>query len=423
LSEGGQTALRCDGSEFPAEIRQQQLKDLANRRLVIVRDISQLLALQRQLLQSQKMESLGRMAASVAHDFNTLLTVMTSACAQMHSSISPSNPARESLTLMEQATQRATSLARQLLTFGRRQPTKPRLMNLNETILGLVPILHRLLPENVRFSQDLADGLPAIRIDPSQLEQVLLNLISNARDAMPEGGGLTLKTYQASLPRISGSQEIGDQAGDYVILTVKDSGAGMDEATRSRVFEPFFTTKPEGKGTGLGLATVYGHVRLAGGRIEIDSTAGLGTEIRVALPAVASHEHACPLDAHGRGETVLVVEDDEPVRGLIKLILEAKGFHVLTTGDLNATTKLLQSHVGPIDLVITDMFLPGGVGTQVAEIARDIHPQLRVLVISGYGLEAVSRQDVVPPPSAYLAKPFAATTLVRCVRALLDQPL
>jgi signal transduction histidine kinase len=393
-------------------------------------------ALQLQLVQAQRMEAIGRLAGGIAHDFNNQLTAILGYCHLMAVDLAEGTKLGDDLQQIRQAADHAAALTRQLLTFARGRPgqTGPvGLVDLNEILEGLAPMLQRLLAENIELSSDLAPNLGRVRADPTELERVLVNLVVNAKDAMPDGGRVRLRTRNLTLDRADDTMYHGLAPGDYVQLSVTDTGEGMDAETRLRVFEPFFSTKPAGRGTGLGLATVYGVVKQAGGEIWIDSEPGQGSCFRICLPRDLS---GTPGDGAGSrrprtgqsaspycgSETVLLVEDDDQVLRLTRRILEGFGYQVLSATDGVTALRLATGHHGPIHALVTDVVLPGVSGPRLAAALAGLHPHTRVLYLSGHPNEELS-QHIRPADSApLLTKPFKPIELARALRRLLDAP-
>ena len=407
--ESERTAVqrRTDELEMANEDLTQQIRE----RVRVERALSER---EEQLRQSQKLEALGTLAGGVAHDFNNLLTVI-SGFTQLALTTTPEDaPARADLVQVKDAAHRAGALTAQLLAFGRRQVLQPRVLDLNDAVRQVETMLRHVLGGGVELRTELAARLPRIHADPGQLEQVLMNLAINARDAMPDGGVLTIATEEAPGP---------DGAG--VALVVSDNGTGMDEATRARIFEPFFTTKEVGKGTGLGLATVYGIVQQSGGSITVDSEAGAGTTFRVVLPAVsatpASVHAVREEDAPPRGrETILLVEDDDGVRAFTARVLTAQGYTVLAAASGAEALATADRSSVMIDLLLTDVVMPQMTGREVARRLRLGRPETRVLFMSGHSAEAVSGHGDLASDAAFIRKPFSPDQLLRTVRATLD---
>ena len=379
----------------------------------IARDITERKRLEEQLRQSQKMEAIGRLAGGVAHDFNNLLTVILGYGSLLLEQTLPNDARYEPIRMIRTTAERAAALTRQLLAFSRKQLLMPVVLDLNTVVTELAPMLRRLMGEDIRLIADLADGLGAIKADRNQLEQILVNLVVNARDAMPTGGQLTIATRNedAEPPR--------------VVLTVRDTGHGMDEHTHAHLFEPFFTTKEVGKGTGLGLATVYGIVQQSGGEITVDSAPGAGATFCIALPRVESVAAAAsivplvPEQVRGR-ETVLLVEDEEMLRNLAHIVLRKNGYTVLEAAHGAEALSICQSHSGSIDLLMTDVVMPILGGRELADRVALLRPDVKVLFVSGYTDDAVVRNGVMAESVQFLHKPFTPATLLSKVREVLD---
>ena len=390
-----------------------------------VRDVTERRRLQQQVLQAQKMEAVGRLAGGIAHDFNNLLTVITSYSDLLLEDLKPGDPRRDDLEQVRKAAEGAAALTRQLLAFSRQQVVEPRVVSLNAVVEGFQKILRRVIGEDIELATSLAPDLGAVRADVGQLEQVLMNLAVNARDAMPTGGKLTIETANVEREPEGARDPEARAVRPYVMLAVSDSGCGMDAATKARIFEPFFTTKEAGKGTGLGLATVYGIVQQAGGLIWVYSELGYGTSFKVYLPQVdATPEGAAAQGVRApRGtETVLLVEDAAAVRAVTRQALERQGYTVLEAPNGAAALHLAEQHRGPIHLLLTDVVMPELGGRRLAEQLAGLRPDLKVLYASGYTDDAVVRHGVIEATAAYLQKPFTPETLARKVRAVLDSP-
>ena len=407
--------IRKDGSRFPVEVRMRMFEARGRRvSLVLVRDVTARRLLEEQLRQAQKMEAIGRLAGGVAHDFNNLLTVINGYTEVLLAEIE-SPTAREDLTVIRDAGARAAALTAQLLAFSRRTIIAPRALNLNAVVARLAKMFERVLGEDVALVTIAEPELASVMAEEGQLEQVLLNLVVNARDAMVRGGTLTIATSHVDSELLGGRQ---------VCLSVEDTGEGMAEDVRARVFEPFFTTKPQGKGSGLGLATVYGIVKQAGGQIRVDSTVGTGSRFAVLLPASdAPEEVATEVSAPRlRGnEVVLLVEDEEAVRRLVQRGLAMHGYTVLSAPGGEQALRLEAAHVGPIALLITDVVMPGMPGRELADAIKARRPATKVLYMSGYTDDEVVRHGVVVARDAFFQKPFTPLGLVRKVRAVLDE--
>jgi PAS domain S-box-containing protein len=382
----------------------------------ICRDVGERRRLEEQLRQSQRMETVGRLAGGLAHDFNNLLTAITGYGELMDRRLSPDDPARRDLLEIQKAAARASSLTGQLLAFGRKQILQPRTLSPNDVVAGMEKMLRRLLGEDIVLELRLGPDAGLVRFDPGQLEQVLVNLVVNARDATPGGGKVTIETF--GTPLADGTMRVG--------LSVADTGVGMDEQVRSRAFEPFFTTKGPGEGSGLGLSTVIGLVEQSGGFVELESEPGRGTRVTVSLPEAARPARTAEPPAEHRHEgsaRILLLEDEEVVRALVREILEHAGFDVVEARTPAEALDLCESAVPPIDVLLTDVVMPGMSGPQIASALTRKNPELRVLYMSGYTDEAVVRHGVSDGHTAFLQKPFTSAELTDKVRAVLDEPV
>jgi len=392
------------------------------------RDITEQRRLQTQLVQSQKMEAVGRLAGGIAHDFNNLLTVITTSCDLMREDMSPGDPKREDLDQVRQAADGAAALTRQLLAFSRQQVLAPQVVNLGDVVHGVEKMLRRVIGEDVDLVTVLGSEVGAVKADVGQLEQVLMNLAVNARDAMPTGGKLTIETANVEHDPNYASEQDAAAVSQFVMLAVSDTGTGMDEATKAKIFEPFFTTKELGKGTGLGLATVYGIVKQSGGFIWVYSEPGLGTTFKIYLPRVdavaeSGATAAAASTSHRGTETVLLVEDAAAVRSVTHHALHRQGYTVLDAENGAEALRIAASHTGPIHLLFTDVVMPGLSGRQLADQLAAVRPETKVLYTSGYTDDAVVRHGVLESGIAYLQKPFTVDGLARKVREVLDRPL
>ena len=415
-----------DGRVFEVDLVARPLEFAGRRaRLVLARDVTAQRHLEDQLRQSQKMEAVGQLAGGIAHDFNNLLTAILGSTQLLLQATPPGDVRREDVEEIRNAGLRAAELTRQLLAFSRRQVLAPKVLELNAVVANMDRMLRRLIGEDIELATALHAEAGAVNADPGQLEQVLLNLVVNARDAMPQGGRVLIETTRLQLRDELVERRHRLPPGDYVCLAVTDSGAGMDEATQAHLFEPFFTTKEVGKGTGLGLATVYGIVKQSGGYIWVYSEPGRGTTVKVYLPRVPGAAEL-PLPApeppplRGGHETVLLVEDAAPVRTLARRSLEACGYNVLDAADGPSAIALATRHAGEIAVLVTDVVMPGMSGRELAERLAPARPAMKVLYTSGYTDDAMVRQGVLNAGVAFLQKPFVPDSLARKVREVLD---
>jgi len=383
--------------------------------------------LEGQLLQAQKMESVGRLAGGVAHDFNNHLTVINGYCAMLLDDMDPDDPLRESVDEILLAGNRAATLTQQLLTFSRKQVAEPRVISLNDVVAEARKMLSRVIGEDIQIIAHFDPDLGSVVIDPSQMNQVLVNMAINARDAMPDGGRITIETSNIDLDEGYAAHHAGMKPGPYVLLTVTDTGVGMTQQVMQHIFEPFYTTKRMGVGTGLGLSTVYGIVAQAGGWIWVYSEPGRGSTFKVYLPRVggAPTPLRAPVAAAEtlRGtETVLVVEDQPEVRRLTLAMLESQGYQLLEAGNGIEALALCQRYPGPIHLLITDVVMPGMTGRELARLLSALRPSLRTLYTSGYAANTIAHEGVLDPGVAYLPKPFSPSQLAAKVRDVLLEP-
>jgi two-component system, cell cycle sensor histidine kinase and response regulator CckA len=385
----------------------------------VLLEVTEQKQLQVHLSHSQRMEAVGQLASGVAHDFNNLLTIIkgySSLLMERDLDETDAHAARE----IQQAAERAAALTHQLLAFSRKQTLQPRVLDLNKIVHGLEMMLRRVLTENVELRIQTAADLGLVKADPVQMEQVLINLVVNARDAMPKGGTLTIATAPRQVLQHSGEGESLMRAGSYVSLTVSDTGIGMDSATRTRIFEPFFTTKEVGKGTGLGLATVYGIVKQSNGHIEVESEPGKGAAFRISLPRVeqevtAPRKPPMTEPKHGTG-TILLAEDEPLLRELGQTILTQAGYKILTAPNADALKTFVAEHEGKIDLLLTDVVMPGMSGPELVKLVRARWPEVRVLYMSGYADDEIEDLD---RDAGFLQKPFTPTELTEKIAEML----
>ncbi len=419
---------------FVLDLTAQRLAEDARKRALLVAQAESVgraraeHALERtaeQLRHSQKLEAIGLLAGGIAHDFNNLLSVVLGYAELGLESISQGDPLRDDIEQIRDAAGRARDLTRQLLAFGRRQVLEPRLLSLNDVLQHTARMLRRLIGEDIELALLCQDGLGPTLVDPSQIEQVILNLVVNARDAMPRGGKLTIETCDVELDGDYAAGHLGVTPGHYVVLSVSDTGVGMDTSTRDRVFEPFFTTKPTGRGTGLGLSTAYGIVRQSGGTIWLYSEPGKGSVFKVYLPRADGSARPLmssvpPPTTHRGTETVLLVEDDEQVRGLAAAVLRRHGYQVLQAPSGGDAIVICEQHLGPIALLLTDVVMPHMSGRELWERLQVLRPSMKVLFMSGYTDDAVVRHGVLESELAFVQKPLVPHSLLARVRQVLD---
>jgi len=401
------------------------LDDPVVRGVVInARDVTERRSLERQLLQAQKMEAVGRLAGGIAHDFNNVLTAILGYVDLLLDGLPTLSPLRPDIQEIRTAAERAAGLTRQLLAFSRKQVLQMRTLDLNELLTDIDKLLRRLLREDIDMVTKLDPRLGAVRADSGQLEQVVVNLAVNARDAMPGGGRLTIETRNAELDEAYTREHVPVRPGRYVMFALSDTGTGMSPETMAHLFEPFFTTKEAGKGTGLGLATVYGIVKQSGGYVWCYSELGHGTTFTVYLPRVDEPVDPLPVRVAARStrgsETVLVVEDEPGLRALTRRLLEKHGYTVLEAATADAAAALARDYPGPIHLLLADVVLPGGSGRALADALLSQRADVRVLFMSGYTEDAIVHRGVLAANTPFLHKPFSADTLTAKVREVLD---
>jgi len=418
--------LRKDASEFPVEISLSLLETEEGLWVsAAIRDLTERRKLEQQFRQAQKMESIGTLAGGIAHDFNNLLTVILSYSSYLAEELPSVSKYHRAAEQVHQAAERGAALTRQMLAFSRRQVFQLRVLNVNDIIGNLLKMLQRIIGEHIEIKTVLAENLAPVKSDAGQLEQVLMNLCVNARDAMPDGGRLTLETQNVDLDEDFVRMHVGSAPGPHVLLTVTDTGMGMDAVTQARIFEPFFTTKGPGHGTGLGLAMVYGVVNQSGGYIWVYSEKGKGTCFKIYLPPVKESAESKVPKKVGPSvkqgyETVLLVEDDAAVRELVRAMLSAQGYTVLAPQHPLEAEALCEGYSGQIHLLLTDLILPGVSGREIAKRVCSLRPEVKVLFMSGYTDDSTIHRYGIDPSFAFLPKPFSSTTLATKVREVLD---
>ncbi len=417
---------RRDGQEFPVEVSLSYIEtDEGTFAIAFVSDIGQRKRLEEQLLHSQKMEAVGRLAGGVAHDFNNMLTVIAGYNRMLLDELPVHDPLRSYAEEILKAADRASAITHQLLTFSRRQISKPRVIHLNLVVAHADKMLRRLIGEDVQLQLRLAADIGNVKADPGQVEQAIVNLAVNGRDAMPNGGALTIETANVRLDENYLRTNMGMSPGEFVMLSVSDTGHGMDAETRRRVFDPFFTTKDRGRGTGLGLATVYGIVQQANGDIWVYSEPGRGSTFKLYFPRVSeplteSHEPgAAQTHTAESAQTILLVEDEKAVRELTLTMLRQLGYAVLTAESGDNALRISQAHTSEIALLVTDVVMPGMSGRQLADALMLARPGLRVLFLSGYTENTVVHHGVLGAGVDFLPKPFSREVLGKKLREIL----
>jgi PAS domain S-box-containing protein len=420
---------RADGTPIDINLWIVRLRDAAGRPdavLSLVSDVTQQHLLETQLRQSQKMEAVGRLAGGVAHDFNNLLTVIRANADFVHADLEPGDERRTDVEEIRKAADRAAGLTRQLLVFSRRGVVQPKALLLNDVVSGMEQMLGRLIGEDVVLASVLAPDLASVTGDQGQIEQVLLNLVVNARDAMADGGAITITTDNVTLGSEAADWPMPVRPGHYALLTVSDTGTGMSDDVQAHIFEPFFTTKEPGKGTGLGLSTVYGIVEQMEGSICVRSELSRGTSFAIYFPAIPGSVPdqpavEAPTEPHRSSETILLVEDEPAVRKLARRALEAQGFRILEAGSGAEALKVAAAHASELDMLLTDVVMPQMSGVELAGRLTASDPLLRVLYMSGYTEDTLGQRGVLSPETAFLSKPFTPAVLVEAVRGVLDR--
>jgi hypothetical protein len=417
-----------DGQHLNMSISVSPLRDLSGKiagASVIARDITAQKKAEEHLRQAQKMDAVGRLAGGVAHDFNNILGIITACAELLRDQISPSVAPAEYITNIHKAAERGAALTRQLLAFSRKSVVQPQVLDLNDHLKGVSKLLRPLMGDDVEIPILTRTSSALIEIDPGQLDQIVINLAVNARDAMPRGGKLLLETSTVNLDETFSVQHGPMNPGAYVLLAVSDTGTGMDEATVARVFEPFFTTKELGKGTGLGLATVYGIVRQSGGHIWVYSELGRGTSFKIYFPSaehkIGTATKAAPETALPRleGRTILLVEDDELMRSLTRQLLVEQGFAVIEASDGESAMASLEAHPGGVDLLLTDVVMRGMSGPELVTRVNGSHPSVKVIYMSGYTGELIAEREILKSGIALLEKPFTRSALLKIIHSAL----
>jgi two-component system, cell cycle sensor histidine kinase and response regulator CckA len=431
LGEHNLILMAKDRAERPIDDSAAPLKDDRGNIVGVVlvfRDITERRQLQEQLVQSQKMEAIGRLAGGVAHDFNNLLTVISVYTELLLSRRNRHEQLERYTSEIKKAVDNATTLTSQLLTLGRKQMLQPRALDLNATIAKLETMFQQMIGQTIDLVIIPGPALGHVHIDPTQIEQVIINLVMNACEAMPQGGTLTIETANVEWDAGHARRYSEIKAGSSVLLTVCDTGRGMDAITRSRLFEPFFSTKSRGRGTGLGLSTVYGVISQSGGYVEVDSTPGQGTVFKIYLPqiekpAITQKPDVSTTELQQGSETVLLVEDEEEVRAAVYESLRMRGYIVLKARHGKEAIMICRRHTGPIHLLLTDVVMPQMTGPELVQRVAPLHPEMKVLYVSGYTSDALHQRNLREPGTAFLQKPFTPDVLARLVRTVLDTPL
>jgi signal transduction histidine kinase len=425
--ESAVESLRLGADDFITKGRLARLGPAIDRGLRDFEERQARRTAEERLKQAQKMEVVGHLAGGVAHDFNNLLGVIQGYGELLMKSLASDDSRRSRLEQILQAASRGAALTRQLLTFSRQQPLQTSTVDLNSSVREIEPMLRRLISENIQIVTSLDEGLHRVKVDPTQIEQVLMNLAINARDAMSGGGRLIIETSNVELEETYVTSHPDAKPGPYAMLAISDTGHGMDAETVSHAFEPFYTTKERGKGTGLGLATVYGIVQQSGGHVAVYSEPGRGTTLKVYLPRTEQVETMLPTPVvpdvpHTGSETVVLVEDDSSLRAAIRDLLREGGYTVIAGSSPEASLAAAAAHAGPIHLLLTDLVMPQMSGREATARLRAVRPGVKVLYMSGYANAAAEHSGGLPEHEAFLQKPFSLGALLRKVREVLDLP-
>jgi PAS domain S-box-containing protein len=426
------SGIRKDGTSYTLDLTVSPVRNQAGEIATYVgtmRDVTREVQLEEQFQQAQKMEALGRLAGGIAHDFNNLLTVIRLSIRLLDRQLRPEDPLWEHVRRLEETSERAVKLTKQLLSFSRREIIEPHVLDLNGVVRELNRMLQRIMGEDIDLETRLSEDLWLVKIDPTQIEQVIMNLIVNARDAMPSGGTMTIETANVVLDEVYTATHMDVRSGEYVYLSIRDTGIGMSEEVRAHLFEPFFTTKERGQGTGLGLPTVFGIVKQNEGHVQVDSEEGQGTTFRIYLPRASEAEASSvtkspirPISPVRGSETVLVVEDETAVLDLAVRVLTSCGYTVLAASNGDKALEISERHDGPIHLLLTDVILPQMNGKELADRLRRQRPGMRVLYMSGYTDDAITHHGILAPGTVLLSKPFTVEHLAAKMRAVLDRP-
>jgi two-component system cell cycle sensor histidine kinase/response regulator CckA len=416
--------LFADGRVFERSSQPQLMDSQIIGRVCSFRDVTDRRRLERQLMLAQKLEAIGRLAGGIAHDFNNILTVINNEAALLKSDLPPEDARHESASEILKAGKRAADLTRQLLAYSRQQVLEPHVLDLNDLLSNLEGMIRRLLRSDIELHTVTAHGLGAVRADSGQVEQVVMNLAVNARDAMPEGGKLTIETANVELDAGYAMSHVPVRAGSYVVLSISDTGSGMTRDQQAKIFEPFYTTKEKGKGTGLGLSTVYGIVKQSEGYIWVYSEPSEGSTFKIYLPRVDAvpeprTSHPLSEDIGSRGETVLIAEDDDAVRNVVRAALTRNGYVVLEARNGTEAIAVFRNDPHRIDCLLTDMIMPGMSGPDLAAAARELAPRVKVLFMSGYADRDLISKGRMAAHEVYLEKPFASETLLAKLRYVL----